>query len=196
MRQLGIHLLLLAVAPLLIAQSVISKCSANSTTRTNAVDICEVLSNPKRYANRLVTVRGRYMEGEIDTPATVFGDACLSKSVGVASPEELRGRALPEITYRDTVHDKETRREFYSLGARMCPGFYVGNYVPVEATFTGVLIEKKNFRVLKNRTGNGFGFHGLARIQFVIHSVADLCRVNDCPKPWDGAINLNPVLQP
>lgn len=197
MRQLSIYLLLLAPAPLLTAQHVISKCSVHKSTQpTSAIDICEVLSNPGRYANRFVTVRGRYMEGEIDTPATVFGDACLSKSVSVADLEELRGRPLPKVSYHDSAHDKETRQEFYLLGMRMCPGFYVGNYIPVEATFTGVLIVKKGFRVHKNRTGNGFGFRGLERIQFVIHSVADVCRVNDCPKPWDGAITLNPVLQP
>lgn len=162
------------------------KCSQPThTSERNSIYICELLSRPEHYANRVVTVRGRYVGGEIDTPSTLFGDECRSRSVEVADPEDLkRDSNLENRQYPDSANEKQNRRIFYSLGERMCPGTYVGDFMPVEGSFTGVLLVKKGFHVGKDGTGNGFGFRGQARMIFVIHSVANTCRVNDCPSPW------------
>jgi len=104
--------------------------------------------------------------------------------VEVADPEDLKRDSVVETRqYRDSADEKQTRDNVYSLGGQMCAGSYVGDFIPVGGKFTGVLMLKKGLRVRKDGTGNGFGFRGQARMIFVIHSVADTCRVNDCPSP-------------
>jgi hypothetical protein len=87
------------------------------------------------------------------------------------------------LEHGDSAEERQNRHSFYSLGEQMCPGHNVGDFIPVEGTFKGVLMVKKGFRVGQDGTGNGFGFRGLVPMIFVIHSVADTCRVNDCPSP-------------
>ena len=185
MRQLKKFAFLPALAPVLLAGNTIEKCSPQiHQAERNSIYVCELLSKPGQYANRLVTVRGRYVGGLIDSPSTLFGDECRSKSVEVADPEDMKGESSFETSqYRDSADAKQSRENFHSLGGRMCPGHYVGDFIPVEGSFTGVLMVKKGFRVSKDGVGNGFGFRGRARMIFVIHSVADTCRVNDCPSP-------------
>jgi hypothetical protein len=186
MRQLTTWLLLIAFSRMLLAQGVIEKCSTQTPAghSQNIVPICELLSKSERYANRHVTVRGRFLGGHIDSPSTLFGDECRGKSVEVADPQYLEGSPKPEIVqHGDLAEEEQNRRDFYSLGMSMCPGHYVGDFIPVEGTFTGLLMVKKSFRVRKDGSGNGFGFRGRARVIFVIRSVADTCRVNDCPSP-------------
>jgi len=70
----------------------------------------------------------------------------------------------------------------------MCPGYYVRDFIPVKGTFTGALMVKRGFRVRKDGTGNGFEPFGSVRMQFVFHSVANACRVNDCPQKDENPI--------
>src|SRR5205807_7366187 len=113
--------------------------------------ICELLSKPEHYANRLVTVRGRFLAGQIDSPSTLFGDECQSKSVEVADRQDLRNDSRLETRqHSDSAEEKQNRRSFYSLGEQMCPGHYVGDFIPVEGAFTGVLMVKKDSRVGKD----------------------------------------------
>ena len=101
----------------------------------------------------------------------------------VTDPQDLGISSVPEILqHGDSADQERNRREFYSLGAEMCGhGNVVGDYIPIEGTFTGVLMVKKGFRMRRDGTGNGFGVLGRARMIFVIRSVSDTCGVNDCP---------------
>jgi hypothetical protein len=186
MRQIAKFAFLPALVPMLFAGNTIEKCSPQTRpSDSNSIYICELLSKPEHYANRVVTVRGRYVGSQIDNPSRLFGDECRSKSVEVADLEDLKGESAHEARqYRDSADAKRSRHNFDSLGGQMCPGHYVGDFIPVEGSFTGVLMVKKGFRMSKDGIGNGFGFRGQARMIFVIHSVADTCRVNDCPSPW------------
>lgn len=186
MHQFASFALVLALVPKLLAGSTLQKCSPQDRRSDHSsIYICELLSKPERYSNRLVRVRARYVGGEIDTSATLFGDECLSKQVVVADPRDPDFPSMPEILrHGDSADQERNRSEFYSLGMEMCGHGRDVGYIPVEGTFTGVLMVKKGFRVGKDGTGNGFGFRGRVRMIFVLHSVTDTCRVNDCPSPW------------
>jgi hypothetical protein len=93
--RLTAFVLVLALTSVVLAQDAPNKCSAQAPTgRGSVLDICEILSKPEQYTNRLLTARARYL-GNFESPAKLFGDECCSKSVGTADPEDLHSASMP-----------------------------------------------------------------------------------------------------
>src|SRR5215475_13002344 len=108
MRQFASFALVLALVPKLLAGNTLQKCSLQDRRSDHSlIYICELLSKPERYSNRLIRVRARYLSGEIDTSATLFGDECLSKPVVVTDPQDSDVSSMPKILPHGDSADQE-----------------------------------------------------------------------------------------